>query len=483
MIDWFSILRLLGYLVLAVTACLLPAMALALAEGDGGAFALTITFLIGATTGGFLAFSLRPGAHEITRREGILLVVLVWLGAVLLGALPYYFSGAVPGFADAFFESVSGFTTTGATVLVDIEGTARSLLLWRALTHWVGGMGIIVLGIAVLPLLGTGGMELYRAEFSGARSEKLKPRVAETALALWKIYVTLSIAGYLALRLAGMSRFDSACHSFSTVATGGFSPRALSIESYQSPLIEYILVVFMLAAGINFTQHYRLFVERRPRSFFADSEIRAYFLIALVGTAIVSVSILVGSSLSAEKAIRTGMFQVVSIMTTTGFSSADFEKWVPSATFVLLILMFIGGCTGSTAGGMKTARVVMLWKVVGREFRRMVERRGVFAIRMRGRAIPEATVGTVLNLVYLTLLINVGIGLLLTSLGLDLVTAFSATAATLFNIGPGLGSVGPADNYAHLPALAKWVLSFAMLAGRLEYYAVLILLTPMFWRK
>jgi trk system potassium uptake protein len=483
LIDWFSILRLLGYLVLAVTACLLPSAILALAEGDGGAFALTVTFLIGAATGGSLAFALRPGAHEITRREGILLVVLVWLGAVLLGALPYYFSGAVPGFADAFFESVSGFTTTGATVLVDIEGTARSLLLWRALTHWIGGMGIIVLGIAVLPLLGTGGMELYRAEFSGARSEKLKPRVAETALALWKIYVTLSIAGYLALRLAGMSRFDSACHSFSTVATGGFSPRALSIESYQSPLIEYILVVFMLAAGINFTQHYRLFVERRPRSFFADSEIRAYFLIALVGTAIVSVSILVGSSLSAEKAIRTGMFQVVSIMTTTGFSSADFEKWVPSATFVLLILMFIGGCTGSTAGGMKTARVVMLWKVVGREFRRMVERRGVFAIRMRGRAIPEATVGTVLNLVYLTLLINVGIGLLLTSLGLDLVTAFSATAATLFNIGPGLGSVGPADNYAHLPALAKWVLSFAMLAGRLEYYTVLILLTPMFWRK
>jgi trk system potassium uptake protein len=481
-INWAPILQLLGYLILAIAACLVPSVILALAEGDAGTFALTVTLLIGAITGGLLGFAVRPGPHEITRREGILLVVLVWLGAVLLGAFPYYLSGAAPGFADALFESVSGFTTTGATILVDIEGTARSLLLWRALTHWIGGMGIIVLGIAVLPLLGTGGMELYRAEFSGARSERLKPRIAETALALWKIYVTLSIAGYVALRLAGMSRFDSLCHTFSTVATGGFSPRALSIESYQSPLIEYILAVFMLVAGINFTQHYRLFVERRPRSFLADSEIRAYATIALSATAIVFASLL-GSSLSVEKAFRLGLFQVASIMTTTGFSSADFEKWVPSATFVLLILMFVGGCTGSTAGGMKTARVVMLWKVVGREFRRMVERRGVFAIRMQGRAVPENTIATVLNLVYLALLINVGAGLILTAMGLDLVTAYSAATALMFNIGPGLGAVGPADNYAHLPTLAKWVLSFCMLAGRLEYYTVLVILTPMFWRK
>ncbi len=482
-IYWASILQLLGYFVLGVTACLVPSVMLGLVEGDAGTWPLAVTLLIGAATGGGLSFMLRPEPHEVTRREGILLVVLAWLGAVLLGALPFCLSGAVPGFADAFFESISGFTTTGATILVDIEGTARSLLLWRAMTQWLGGMGIIVLGIAVLPLLGTGGMELYRAEFSGARSEKLKPRIAEAAMALWKIYVAFSLAEYVALRLAGMSRFDSICHTFTTVSTGGFSPRALSVESYQSPLIEYIVVIFMLLGGVNFTQHYRLFVERRPRSFLVDSEIRAYLMITVFAAAILSVALLLSSSRSAEEAFRLALFQVVSIMTTTGFSSADFEKWVPVATFVLLMLMFVGGCTGSTAGGMKTARVVMLWKVVGREFRRMVERRGVFAIRMQGRAVPENTIATVLNLVYLALLINVGAGLVLTALGLDLVTAFSAVAATMFNIGPGLGAVGPAENYAHLPTLAKWLLSFCMLAGRLEYYTVLVILTPMFWRK
>jgi trk system potassium uptake protein TrkH len=474
---------LLGYFVLGVTAFLTLPLGLALWEGDEGVTSLLIALVSGLAAGGLGGFLFRPKPHEINRREGILFVVLAWVVLVTLGALPYFFSPFFPGFTDAFFESISGFTTTGATILIDIEGLPRSLLLWRALTHWFGGMGIIVLGIAVLPLLGTGGMELYRAEFSGAHSEKLKPRIAETALALWKIYVAFTLAEYVALRWAGMTSFDAVCHAFATMATGGFSTKAASIESFQSPAIEYVIVIFMILAGINFTQHYRLFVERQGRTFLKDPEIRYYLLTIVLAVVAVSASLLVYTTVSVPDAFRQSLFQVVSIITTTGFSSVDFELWPAFGTFVLLVLMFIGGCTGSTAGGMKTARIVMLLNVVGREFKRMVERRGVFAVRFGGKAVSENTVASVLNLVYLAFIINFAACLTLTAAGVDLMTAFSAVAAAMFNIGPGLGSVGPAENYAHLPSLVKWVLSFCMLAGRLEFYTVFVIFTPMFWRK
>lgn len=483
MIRWPAIVQLLGYFILGVAASLIAPLLFSLVEGDSGGFALSISLLIGGVVGAAAVFLRSSSPHEINRREGILLVALAWVAATALGGLPYFFSPHVASFTDAFFESMSGFTTTGATILTDIEGVPHSLLLWRAMTHWLGGMGIILLGIAILPLIGTGGMELYRAEFSGARSEKLRPRIAETAMALWKIYVAMTLAEYLALRFAGMTPFDSVCHSFATMATGGFSTRGLSVEAFQSPVIEYIIIIFMILAGINFTQHYRLLVERKPWSFFGDPEIRAYGVITLVATAVVAVAIAPEFSWSVEASFRQALFQVVSIMTTTGFSSTNFAIWAPVATFVLLILMFIGGCTGSTAGGMKVARIVLLLKVIGREFRKMAEKRAVFAIRLRGRAVGETTVASVLNLVYLAFIINFSACLILTASGLDLITSFSAVSASMFNIGPGLGTVGPVDNYAHLPALAKWTLSFCMLAGRLEYYTVLVVITPMFWRK
>jgi trk system potassium uptake protein TrkH len=408
--------------------------------------------------------------------------VLAWVAAVSLGALPFYFADQFSSFTDAFFESVSGFTTTGATILSDIEAVPKSLLLWRSLTHWLGGMGIIVLGIAILPLLGTGGMQLYRAEFSGAGSEKLKPRIAETALALWKIYMAFTLAEFAALWAAGMSAFEAVCHAFATMATGGFSTRGTSIESFNSPLIEYIIIVFMIIAGINFTQHYRLLVERRPRAFFRDIEIQHYILVIIVASVLIMTTLLLAAEFVSDS-VRLALFQVVSIITTTGFSSADFEMWSPFAKFLLLVLMFVGGCTGSTAGGMKVARIVLLMRVVGREFKRLTEPRGIFAVRLGGEAISENTVASVLNLVYLAFIINFAACLALTALGIDLLTAFSATAAAMFNIGPGLGTVGPSEHYGHLPAVAKWVLGFCMLAGRLEYYTVLVLLTPMFWRK
>jgi trk system potassium uptake protein TrkH len=457
-------------------------LGLAIYDSDAGVFPLAVSLIVSGLLGASAVLMVREEQHEISRREGILFVVLAWLLAVTIGAFPFYLCAHFLGFADAFFESMSGFTTTGATILTDIEDLPRSLLLWRALTHWLGGMGIIVIGIAILPLIGTGGMVLYRAEFSGARSEKLKPRVAETALSLWKIYVALTLIEYVALRFAGMTSFDSVCHSFATMATGGFSTRGASIEAFDSPLIEYIIIFFMLAAGINFTRHYRLLVEREPKAFLRDTEIRHYALIVLVATAIVTVS-LVNMAVPWDDALRLGLFQVASIITTTGFSSADFEQWAPIGKFVLLVLMFIGGCTGSTAGGMKVSRIALLLRVVGREFRRIVERRGVFAVRFDGRAVPEPTIASLLNLVHLAFIINFSATLVLAAAGLDLMTAYSAVTASMFNIGPGLGGVGPADNYAHLPGIVKWVLSFCMLAGRLEFYTLIVICTPMFWRK
>jgi len=488
-IGWFCIGRVLGYFLLGLTAFLSLPLLLALWDGDTGIFPLAVSIVAGAATGGGLVALCRQELHEINRREGILFVVLAWIAAVGLGGLPFWISGYVPSYTDGFFESMSGFTTTGATILTDIEALPRSLLFWRALTHWLGGMGIILLGVAILPLLGTGGMELYRSEFSGASSEKLKPRIAETAKSLWKIYVFFSVAQYLALRFAGMDWFDSVCHTFATMATGGFSTRAISIEAFHSPLIEYIIIFFMIVAGINFTLHYRFLVQRRPREFFIDPEIQIFGFVILTATLAVMVSLIYPpaadpvSTVDWEGSFREALFQVVSILTTTGFSSADFELWAPFATFLLLVLMFIGGCTGSTAGGMKVARIGMLLKVVGREFKRMSERRGIFAVRFGGRAVSENTIASLLNLVYLAFIINFASCLILTALGIDLITAFSATAAAMFNIGPGLGAVGPTDNYAHMPVIAKWVLSLCMLAGRLEFYTVFVILTPMYWRK
>ena len=483
MIRWLNFLQVLGFFVLALAVPLAVALSLSLLAQDGGRMALGMSTAVALGSGLFLSLALRPERHDFNLRESTLLVVMAWMAAAVFGALPFYFSPYFPSFTDAFFESMSGFTTTGATVLTDIESLPDSLHFWRCLTHWLGGMGIILLGVAILPLIGAGGMELYRAEFSGASSEKLKPRIAETAKALWRIYVAFSLAEYVALRLAGMDRLDAVCHTFSTMGTGGFSTRAASIESFQSPQIEMVITVFMILAGVNFTQHYRLFVERRPRAFLGDLEIRSYLLLILLGTLALVINVYYPQQLLEWTGWRQSLFQVVSILTTTGFTSTNFEVWPPFAQLLLLALMFCGGCTGSTAGGLKTARIALLMRVVGREFRRMVERRGVFAIRLSKDAVSENTVQSLLNLVYLAFLLNFGASMMLTALGVDVLTAISAVAATMFNIGPGLGQVGPTEHYGHLPTMAKWTLSFCMLAGRLEYYTLLVLLTRAFWRK
>ncbi len=411
---------------------------------------------------------------ELTAREGILLTVLAWVSLSGFGALPFWLSPHFGSFTDAVFETVSGFTTTGATILPEVEVLPPVLQFWRHFAHWVGGMGIVLLGIAVLPLIGAGGMALYRAEFSGARSEKLKPRLAETALALWRIYFALTLAEYLLLRWAGMDWFDAVCHTFSTLGTGGFSTRTASVGAYQSPAIEIIILVFMVLAGMNFTLHYRLWRGGEVRAFFADPEIRGYLGILGFASLAIAAALLLTTPLAPADALRAACFQVASIGTTTGFATVNYEAWAPITHSILLALMFVGGCTGSTAGGWKVARVLLMEKLVRRELRRTSEKRGVFTVRLGGAVMPEQTLQTLLNLVYLSLLVYLFAVLLVSACGVDLLTSLTGVTAAMFSIGPGFGTVGPADNYSHLPALAKWVLSACMLAGGLSF-------TPRSW--
>ena len=451
--------------------------------GDRQSNAMLWALLATAASGGLLLAGFRRPIKELTQREGLLLAVLTWSAFSFFGALPFLFSGEFPSFTDAIFESVSGFTTTGATVLADVEVLSPSVQFWRCFTHWLGGLGIVLLAVAVLPLVGHGGMHLYRAEFSGAKSEKLKPRITETAVALWRIYFAMTALQYALLRFAGMNNFDALCHTFSTLGTGGFSNRTASVAAFDSPLIQYIIIVFMLLSGISFVQHYRFFIEARPGRVVRDIEIQGYLMLAGAASLVIGGVLVFHQGYDFEPGFRSALFQVSSIITTTGFITDDFEAWHPLPQLLLLAMMFVGGCTGSTAGGLKVSRILLLVQVVDREFKRMVERRGVFAVRLGGEVVPEQTIQSLLNLVYLAFVVNFLSCLMLAALGVDVLTAISAVAATMFNVGPGLGAVGPLDNYGHLPALAKWVLCGDMIAGRLEFYTVMVILTPAFWRR
>ncbi len=462
---------------------LLPLLYAAVNGGDEPLpilYGMLVTLAVG---GALFRFLKRPDS-ELTTREGVLLVTVIWSSVCIFGGLPFVFSPYFSSFTDAVFEAASGFTTTGATILEDVEVLPHGLQLWRCFTHWLGGMGIVLLGVAILPLLGTGGMHMYRAEFSGAKSERLKPRITETALALWKIYVSLTVAEFLLLWLwGGMSVFEALCHSFSTLGTGGFSSRTASIAGFQSPLIEWIIIVFMVLAGINFTLHYQLWRQRQVGRFFRDIELRAYLAILAAATGVIFLTLVLQTGYGPEEAFRAAAFQVAAIVTTTGFVTYDYEQWMPVTQILLLFLMVVGGCTGSTAGGLKVSRFLLLGQVVSRQFRVIVEPRGVFAIRLGGTVIPETTVRSLLNLLFLAFVVFASACLVLSATGVDALTSIAAVTAATFNIGPGLGDVGPVENYAHFTPLVKWVLAFCMVCGRLEFFTALVIFTPSFWRK
>ena len=470
-----------GLFMLFSLAQLVPvAVALAYREGSVAPFltAFAITFAIGVA----LWFAGR-GGEEMRSREGFLVTVLFYLGLGLTGAIPLYLAPDVTGsFTDAAFESISGLTTTGATVITGLDDLPRSVLFYRQLLQWLGGMGIIVLAVAVLPMLGVGGMQLYRAESPGpVKDSKLTPRIAHTAKALWYIYLGLTSACAVAYWLAGMGVFDAVCHAFSTVAIGGFSTHDASLAYFDSAAIEGVAIVFMALSGISFALHFAVLARRSIGVYAQDSESRVY-----IGALVLVAAVVVGALLlhpnATEQPFRDGLFQAVSFATTTGFTTADYGAWPTLAPVAMIFAAFAGGCAGSTAGGLKMYRVLLLYRQGVREIRRLVHPRGVFHIKLGDRLVPDRVVDAVWGFcsVYLVVFVAM-VGLLLALSDIDFVTAFSAVAANLNNLGPGLGAV--ADNYQALPAATKWVLTFAMLLGRLEIFTLLVVLTTYYWRS
>ncbi|MGQ9545849.1 MAG: TrkH family potassium uptake protein [Dehalococcoidia bacterium] len=412
--------------------------------------------------------------RDIERSDGFTIVAFAWLFIPLLGALPYAFPPVGLSFLDAFFEAVSGFTTTGATILEVVEELPKSALLWRSLTQWVGGMGVILLFIAVLPRLAVGGSQLFDREFPGPLPEKLRPRFRTTARLLWTIYAGLTIAEVALLRfLAKLPVFDSVCISFSTIPTGGFTPTTASIGGYANPVAEYIIMLFMFLAGTSFILHYQIL--RRNWKAIRDEEFRLYVIILVVA----SFLIIIAQGLTSY---RQGIFQAISIMTTTGFTTANFGQWHSSAKIVLLALMFIGACGGSTGGAMKVARALILMKHSRIMMRKAIAPKAVIPLKYNKRPVPEAITADTISFIFLYILVAVVASVVLCFFQLNLETAVSAVAATLGNVGPGLGGVGPSSSYAWLPDPAKVVLIFCMWLGRLELFTVLMMFSPHFWK-
>ncbi len=419
---------------------------------------------------------------QLNHRDGVAIVTLGWAMAGLVGALPYLFSGAIPGFTDAYFESVSGFTTTGASILTDIESLPEGILLWRSLTQWLGGMGIIVLSIAILPFLGIGGMQLYKAEIPSPVVDKLKPRISETARILWKIYLFITLLQVALLLAGGMNLFDAFCHAFCTMPTGGFSPKNTSLAHYNSAYLDFVIVIFMILAGINFSLHYKL-LTGDLKIFGKDSECRVFLIIVGVFVLLVTLDIYGDLYSSLFQAFRYAAFQVSSIITTTGFVSADYERWPHFSQLILLICMFLGAMAGSTGGGIKTVRVILMVKHSYQQIFRIIHPHAVTTVKLGGQAVSEDVLSSIWGFFFLYMGLFVMAFLAMASMGLDYVSAISSVAATIGNIGPGLGIVGPVRNYLEIPEAGKWVLISCMLLGRLEIYTVIVLMAPEYWRK
>jgi trk system potassium uptake protein TrkH len=478
-----SVLRFIAILIIFLGASMCLPLGVALLDSDQSSHALAWSIAITECIGILMFLSTKKyRVVHLSHRDGVAIVTFGWLAAGLFGAIPFIISGTIPDFTSACFESVSGFTTTGSTVIQNIEGVSPGILLWRSLTQWIGGMGIIVLSIAILPFLGVGGMQLYKAEIPSPVVDKLKPRISDTSKTLWKFYIILTALQVIFLAFGGMSISDSINHAFCTMPTGGFSPKNISIGYYNNAYFDAVIIIFMVIAGINFSLHYRL-ISDGPGVYWKDPECRVFLFIIAGLTALVTLNIYGNVYDSLLSSFRYAAFQVSSIITTTGFASADFEIWPSLSHTILLVAMFLGGMAGSTGGGLKTMRVMLLVKHAYQEIFRVVHPHAVTTIKLNGRAVPQETLSSIWGFFTLYLMIFVVSSIFMIMLGLDMVSGFSSVAACIFNVGPGLGAVGPMDNFMGIPVIGKWVLIFCMLVGRLEIYTVLVLLTPEFWRK
>ncbi len=442
-------------------------------------FSSGITFVAGL----LMFFLNKKASRSVGKRESYVIVGFGWIVLSIFGTLPFILSGAIPSFTDAFFETMSGFSTTGASILNDIEALPHGVLFWRSLTQWIGGMGIIVLSIAILPLIKVGGMQMFAAEVPGPTTDKLHPKIKYTAQKLWFIYLGFTAVETLLLKLGGMNLFDAINHSLTTMATGGYSTKQASVAYYSSPFIQYVIIFFMFMAGVNFSLSY-FAITGKPKKMFKNSEFRHYTGIVLIATVLIALGLIFRNNLGVEKAFRDALFQVVSIVTTTGFATTDYLQWQPSSLWILLfMLMFIGGSAGSTGGGIKVVRIQLLFKNALLELRRLIHPNAVIPVRYNNQAVPPQIITNILAFVMFYLIIYFTSVFIMSLMGLDLDTALGAVAASIGNIGPGIGKVGPADNFAFIHPAGKYFLSFLMLIGRLELFTVIILFSPQFWRK
>jgi trk system potassium uptake protein TrkH len=494
-LNFKIIFHFLGLLLLFNGGFMLLSSIVSLIYADGVTLKLVASGIAVLLVGLIIMLSTRKHSKEMNKREGYIVVTFGWIIMALSGTLPYIFTGTIPNFTNAFFETMSGYTTTGATILNDIEIVPKGVLFWRSTTHWIGGMGIIVLAIAILPLLGIGGMQLFAAEAPGPNTDKLHPRITDTAKRLWLIYFGYTAAETILLQVAGMSFFDAINHSMSTLSTGGFSTKNASLAYWNNqPMIQYIVIVFMFLAGANFVLSYFAF-KGKVQKIIKDEEFKLYFKFIAIFTLISALIIYFKADLSissidhpmvwgkAESAFRHALFQVLTVITTTGFITADYTLWTPFLVVFFFGLMFLGGSAGSTSGGVKVVRHLILIKNGFMEFKRSLHPNAVLPVRYNTKSISGDIVFNILGFFILYMLSFIVGALVFSMFQIDFISAVGLSASSLGNIGPALGNFGPVNNYAALPPLAQWWASFLMLIGRLELFTVLILLTPFFWRN
>jgi len=474
------VISLTGKLLLIIGGSMFFPLLWSLYYHESDALPIFYAMLITITVGGMLTYFFKS-KETVRQRESFAIVTLGWILASFFGALPYVFTGTFASYTDAFFETMSGFTTTGASVLTNIEVLSHGILFWRSLTHWLGGMGIMVLFVALLSQLGGGGLQMFKAESPGPVAEKIKPRIQESAKILWATYVILSGIQVILLLFGGMSFFDSLCHTFGTMATGGFSTKNSSIGYYESAYIQWVIIIFMFAAGVNFSLFY-IALNKKINSFWQSEEFRLYLYITLGSILVIFIYLMLKQQGSIEETIRAAAFQVVSITTTTGYMTADYEQWPVFTKIILFILMFVGGCAGSTGGSIKVGRLLILIKHTSVEIFRLIHPRSIKYLKIGNKTVQDWIVINVLQFFFLYIMIFFIGTAIMAALGLDIIEAMTSVSATIGNVGPGLGEVGPAGNYAGVPLAGKWVLSFLMLLGRLEIFTVLVLFLPEVWK-
>jgi trk system potassium uptake protein len=474
-------LGVIGYLIMFMGCAMLFPAVVALLYDEGDFLMLLLSASISIVAGFAVGKLFFDSEIELNVRDGFFIVSLGWILISLFGALPFWLSGEIPRVVDAWFESASGFTTTGSTILEDVEVLPHDLLLWRSLIQWIGGMGFIVLSIALLPLLGVGGMQLLKAEVPGPTIDKVKPRVRDTAVTLWKVYVLFTAAAGILYFIGGMTWFESVCHALTTMATGGYSTRNASIGGFTSSYITVVATVFMFLAGANFVLHYRL-MKGDYGPLLRSTEFRWYAGITAVAVLFVTISTMHTTFDSVWVALKHSAFQVVSILTTTGYGSYDYELWAPAVQFLLIVFMFFGGMSGSTAGGIKIMRIILFIKNTTYELKRVVHPKAVIPLAFNKQKVTQGAINEIMAFVFIFISVFIFGALILSATGLDFMSSLGAAASAMGNVGPGLGSVGPAGNYAHLHDVAKITLTICMILGRLELFTIMIIFSRGFWR-